>query len=494
MMINALALRSCRLLAMGSFGLLSVPPLAFAQGVLVDTFFVESSSPSGAAGATSLQSGATYRVVVDGTFSYWDAMTWQIGTPCGNPEATPIHPSAPTDGLVGTDPEWTFAANSQDPLCGGTLPSPGPNVEFDLGVGQGWTTIPTTTPLYAPGHEYEYSIVGEGAPLRIHVADGVYADNYGQLRVRVFVPGDVIDNPCLLDPGATLVDFELFPIGATSNPLTVSDVTFSAGPGLGIVSVEPFGANGSEVEGKALIPFASGSFPSGGYSTMTLTFIPPVRQVGLGWWDPNWANNMLVVRDAAGTVLATASPPQFPPSGCCAAFLGAAFGADIIASVEVVPHSGGDWYAIDNVAYFRGQPTSPLGASYCAAAANSTGVAGTLLVSGSDVVAQNDLRLCAYDLPEDQFGYFLASRAQATPPIAPPGSQGLLCLAGNIGRFNAPLQVVRGPADSIQVDLTAVPVNPVQAAQPGDTWNFQCWYRDVGNTNNFTDAVSVLLQ
>ena len=23
------------------------------------------------------------------------------------------------------------------------------------------------------------------------------------------------------------------------------------------------------------------------------------------------------------------------------------------------------------------------------------------------------------------------------------------------------------------------------------TWYFQCWYRDVGNTNNFTDAVSV---
>ncbi len=26
---------------------------------------------------------------------------------------------------------------------------------------------------------------------------------------------------------------------------------------------------------------------------------------------------------------------------------------------------------------------------------------------------------------------------------------------------------------------------------PGDIWNFQCWYRDVANTNNFTNAVSV---
>ncbi|MCP3916270.1 MAG: hypothetical protein GY711_12005 [bacterium] len=29
--------------------------------------------------------------------------------------------------------------------------------------------------------------------------------------------------------------------------------------------------------------------------------------------------------------------------------------------------------------------------------------------------------------------------------------------------------------------------------QPGETWNFQCWYRDnnPGPTSNFTDAVSV---
>ena len=30
------------------------------------------------------------------------------------------------------------------------------------------------------------------------------------------------------------------------------------------------------------------------------------------------------------------------------------------------------------------------------------------------------------------------------------------------------------------------------AVQPGDTYNFQCWYRDIGNTNNFTDGVSIL--
>ncbi len=32
------------------------------------------------------------------------------------------------------------------------------------------------------------------------------------------------------------------------------------------------------------------------------------------------------------------------------------------------------------------------------------------------------------------------------------------------------------------------------AVLPGETWNFQCWYRDAGGTNNFTDVVSVLFQ
>ena len=80
--------------------------------------------------------------------------------------------------------------------------------------------------------------------------------------------------------------------------------------------------------------------------------------------------------------------------------------------------------------------------------------------------------------------------------LNPPGSQGVICLSGNIGRFNAPSQIIQGPSDSIQVDLTAIPVNPTTAVQPGETWNFQCWYRDnnPGPTSNFTDAVSVTFE
>ena len=75
----------------------------------------------------------------------------------------------------------------------------------------------------------------------------------------------------------------------------------------------------------------------------------------------------------------------------------------------------------------------------------------------------------------------------------PPGSNGYLCLGtANIGRYNG--NVGQGPSFSLQLDLTSMPVNPPVAVQPGDTWNFQAWYRDVGNSNNFTDAVSIDFQ
>ena len=53
---------------------------------------------------------------------------------------------------------------------------------------------------------------------------------------------------------------------------------------------------------------------------------------------------------------------------------------------------------------------------------------------------------------------------------------------------------IGGPAADLLVDLISIPVNPHQAAMPGDTWNFQCWYRDVGNSSNFTDAIAITYQ
>ncbi len=136
-----------------------------------------------------------------------------------------------------------------------------------------------------------------------------------------------------------------------------------------------------------------------------------------------------------------------------------------------------------------------IGTSYCGPAApNSTGVGGVLIASGSPIAAANNLSLTADQLPPGEFGYFLAGQTQGF--ATPPGSQGNICLSGNIGRLNDVTQIIQGPTGSATVDLTAIPVNPVQSVLPGETWNFQCWFRDnnPGLTNNFTDGLMITFQ
>ncbi len=78
----------------------------------------------------------------------------------------------------------------------------------------------------------------------------------------------------------------------------------------------------------------------------------------------------------------------------------------------------------------------------------------------------------------------------------------LLCLGGGsaIGRHNRPHELgISGSAGEIElsVDWNDLPgPNGLQMATAGQTWNFQCWYRDQnpGLTSNFTDAVSLTLQ
>ena len=109
------------------------------------------------------------------------------------------------------------------------------------------------------------------------------------------------------------------------------------------------------------------------------------------------------------------------------------------------------------------------------------------------------LTLIARDLPLHAFGHFLTSRAQGLVNGAG-GSQDDLCLGGLIGRYSGPGQIKNSGAAgsfSLAIDLTAMP-QPVGhiAAQAGETWYFQAWYRDANpmSTSNFTDAVRVTFQ
>lgn len=149
------------------------------------------------------------------------------------------------------------------------------------------------------------------------------------------------------------------------------------------------------------------------------------------------------------------------------------------------------------VVYYDLGATGPIGTSYCTARPNSTGQQGFLGGIGSTSIASNDVLLVADNLPSNQFGLLITSRNQGFT-FNPGGSQGDLCLDMPIGRFNSSV-ASSGPGGQIlfDVDLTALPQGTgTVAAMPGETWNFQTWYRDVNPTptSNFTNGLAITLQ
>ena len=133
-----------------------------------------------------------------------------------------------------------------------------------------------------------------------------------------------------------------------------------------------------------------------------------------------------------------------------------------------------------------------VGSSYCGPAVlNSSGASAEIHAWGSAAVADDALVLQATRMPAGEYGYFLVSGTQGFVG-GPGGSQGNLCLGGTIGRYASQIQQSSGAGNfDIPVDLSHLP--GLGAVQPGDTWNFQAWFRDQnpGSTSNFTDGVSV---
>ena len=155
-----------------------------------------------------------------------------------------------------------------------------------------------------------------------------------------------------------------------------------------------------------------------------------------------------------------------------------------------------DWdVGIDNVNI---EVAQPVGTNYCGpAVANSSGGPASMSAIGSDAVADNNLVLHAEGMPTNQFGYFVASLTQGFVPN-PGGSQGNLCILGNMARFNSQIaNSGAGGSISALIDINAIPLGtgPVGIA-PGETWNFQAWFRDLNptTTSNFTDGIAITFQ
>lgn len=136
------------------------------------------------------------------------------------------------------------------------------------------------------------------------------------------------------------------------------------------------------------------------------------------------------------------------------------------------------------------------GSSECSPAnLNSSGAPGRMLATGSPVAGGNPLLLIATQLPRRQFGLFVTG--MQADSILLPGSQGILCMGGNVARFNDSLQNSRdGGQIEFGVDTTAMPLAGQGMVQAGQSWRFQAWFRDNNPTptSNLTDAIVVQFQ
>ena len=151
---------------------------------------------------------------------------------------------------------------------------------------------------------------------------------------------------------------------------------------------------------------------------------------------------------------------------------------------------GNEYYGLVQIFSGRGS----LGASLCVGELNSTGAAASLAVLGSPDPETNDVELLAADLPSDRFGVYLASQSTASVPNYG-GGQGTLCLGAPPLVFSSAVQEVSAQGTlELRLELDNLPQGTV--FQPGDTWNFQLWYRDVNpqRTSNLSSATAVTFQ
>ncbi len=151
-------------------------------------------------------------------------------------------------------------------------------------------------------------------------------------------------------------------------------------------------------------------------------------------------------------------------------------------------------YGVNPKGYYRGfiatlpwpclDPTS-----YCDTAPNSAGPGALMVWSGSTSASANDLVLMASGAPPNKPAIFFYGADQTQVPFG----DGFRCVGTPIFRLPVISTDPLGNA-SFPLDITAI-TNPGGQIQPGDTWNFQLWYRDPSHGSagyNVSDGLEVL--
>jgi hypothetical protein len=170
-------------------------------------------------------------------------------------------------------------------------------------------------------------------------------------------------------------------------------------------------------------------------------------------------------------------------------------GDGVMDSCQIGADPSLDWDGNGAVDSCSGEPT------YCVGNVNAVGAVGEVLLSGSPVLADNDLTLSVTGLPQAVPAYFVFSaNAGYSNPFG--GGNGVLCLGAPIRRFNpfTGYSVLFSSAAgevSFSPDLSNLPMPG--ALQPGDTLHFQLWHREFdaatgGMTSNTSSAVRILFR
>jgi hypothetical protein len=291
----------------------------------------------------------------------------------------------------------------------------------------------------------------------------------------------------------------LFRIGGFGGDLGSGSMTLSLLPSFG-----------PEDECGGALPLTNGATP---YTNVGATTSAPGWPCALGGsdiWYTFTAAGALVDIDTFGSGYDTALEAF---SGTCASLVSidcnddSGGGLQSFLSLSTVPgqtyflrvggYLGGQGMGTLNVVGAGSPPGGTIGTNYCTANPNSTGMTGLITGTGSAVVANDNLTLEASRLPLSSFGYFLTSLTQAVTPN-PGGSQGNLCLGGQIGRYTGPGQIkntgVTGTY-SLLLDLNQIPTpTGFVPAVVGQSRNFQSWHRDSASgaaTSNFTNGLAV---
>lgn len=271
------------------------------------------------------------------------------------------------------------------------------------------------------------------------------------------------------------------------NILGFDDLTGTAAVPAGYGGIVDWGSWESTDVSDPDFPFA--------FSLAHIRSVGPPERIDFG--GPSFFGGALVITKAPmrwkgyrlGQLVAT-SATLAPNLGGPAVLLG--FDSTVVIDELEIETSGR--HGVDDFTWIPAGLTGS-GFSYCTSSPNSTGQAALITAAGQSSVAANDVTLVASNIPPGQFGIFITSAGQAFVPLG----NGTLCVGGSadpIGRFVGPGQVQAAAPDGIltlSIDLTALPVSAFPTAvQPGDTWNFQAWFRDqTGAGYDFTNGTSL---